>query len=69
MSEPDPLKVCQERVAELESENEALRRSADAFGQLAERLNAQLQEERRHGERRRQLRTPPDRRKLDFPET
>ena len=49
----DPLKQCHEVVEqlleekkELAEENEQLRESADAFGELAERLNTALAEER-----------------------
>jgi hypothetical protein len=49
----DPLEDCMETVHRLEEENEALRESAGAFGQLAERLNRTLQEERRTGAERR----------------
>jgi hypothetical protein len=41
------LALCRERLAQLESENAHLRESAAAFGQLAERLNHELQIERR----------------------
>jgi hypothetical protein len=37
------LALCRERVAQLESENAHLRASAVSFGQLAERLNQELQ--------------------------
>lgn len=43
----DPLQACMETVQRLEEENEHLRTAAGAFGQLAERLNQSLQEERR----------------------
>jgi hypothetical protein len=59
----DPLEVCMETVRRLEEENEQLRQSAGAFGQLAERLNRTLHEDRRTGaERRVILRPAPDRR-------
>lgn len=51
---PDPLEHCLETVHRLEEENHDLRESAGAFGQLAERLNYTLQEERRKGAERRQ---------------
>ena len=54
---------CLERLAQLEEENEQLRRSAVKFGQLAERLNTELREERRAGtDRRRGTRPGTDRR-------
>jgi hypothetical protein len=60
---PNPLQVCMETVHRLQEENEQLRRSAGAFGQLAERLSRKLQEERRAGaERRVTTRPASDRR-------
>ena len=56
------------RIAELESENAHLRESANAFGELAERLNYELREERRrNAERRTMYRGSPDRRVVPFP--
>jgi hypothetical protein len=49
----DPLTACMETVQRLEEENDHLRKAAGAFGQLAERLNHTLQEERRNGADRR----------------
>ena len=43
----DQLKQCLSTIKRLEEENLQLRRSAAAFGQLAERLNAELLRERR----------------------
>lgn len=43
----DECPRCREELARLNEENAALRRAAIAFGSLAERLNATLQEERR----------------------
>ena len=43
----DECSHCREELARLNEENAALRRAAIAFGSLAERLNATLQEERR----------------------
>jgi predicted RNase H-like nuclease (RuvC/YqgF family) len=48
------LQECEEKVKQLEDENEHLRESSHAFGQLAERLNKTLQQERRAGIERRQ---------------
>lgn len=48
------LQECEEKVKELEEENDHLRESSHAFGQLAERLNNTLQQERRAGVERRQ---------------
>lgn len=56
------------RISELEAENEELRRSAQDFGELAERLNMELRNERRRGqERRARSRPASDRRILHFP--
>jgi hypothetical protein len=49
----DPLAECIETVHRLEEENDQLRKAAGAFGQLAERLNQTLQQERRTGTDRR----------------
>ncbi len=59
-----PLEDCLETVQRLEEENQYLRRSAGEFGQLAERLNVMLREERRVAadDRRRQPRIRADRR-------
>lgn len=43
---------CREELARLAEENASLRRAAIAFGSLAERLNASLQEERRARQQR-----------------
>ena len=57
------LQDCEEKVKELEEENQHLRDSSHAFGQLAERLNQTLQQERRLGNERRQApRATSDRR-------
>lgn len=57
------LKNCLENVQRLEEENSELRRSAGEFGQLAERLNVALREERRAAaDRRQQVRLRADRR-------
>jgi predicted RNase H-like nuclease (RuvC/YqgF family) len=52
------LQDCEEKVKELEEENQHLRDSSHAFGQLAERLNKTLQQERRTGTERRQSQRP-----------
>jgi hypothetical protein len=55
---------CKDELARLKEENLLLRRAADTFGQLAERLDIALKEERRSGLSRRRLARPdPDRRK------
>ena len=48
----DECSHCREELARLHEENAALRRAAIAFGSLAERLNATLQEERRARQQR-----------------
>jgi hypothetical protein len=53
------LKDCLTTVHNLEEENRQLRRAAASFGQLAERLNEQLSQERRIAERDRR-RDPRD---------
>ena len=59
----EKCQCCREELARLREENSLLRRAADTFGQLAERLDAALREERRSGRsRRRQARPDPDRR-------
>ena len=55
----DECSHCREELARLTEENAALRRSALAFGGLAERLSVALQEERRAG-RRHGTETPTD---------
>jgi predicted RNase H-like nuclease (RuvC/YqgF family) len=58
------LKDCLTTVQHLKEENRQLRDAADSFGQLAERLNEALGQERRAAgsERRLQSREGPDRR-------
>jgi len=59
------LQECEDKIKHLEEENEHLRESSHAFGQLAERLNRTLLQERRMGLERRQTARPnPDRRSL-----
>lgn len=62
---PKTLQECEEKIKELEEENQHLRDASDAFGQLAERLNQTLQEERRiaGSDRRQQPRPYGDRRR------
>jgi hypothetical protein len=60
----DELLDCKRRVAELEIENDELRAASESFGDLAERLNEELEHERRSGfERRVALRPTADRRR------
>ena len=62
-ADDDVLRRYQDEIRTLREENELLRRSAAAFGALAERLHVTLQEERRRGaDRRAQARLTPDRR-------
>ena len=44
---PKTLQECEEKIKELEEENQHLRQASHAFGQLAERLNQTLRDERR----------------------
>jgi hypothetical protein len=50
---PTTVDECHAMIRRLLDENAALRRSGASFGSLAERLNTQLQEERRRGHERR----------------
>lgn len=60
------LRECQERLETLEEENGHLRRSAEDFGRLAERLNRKLRDNRRQGgDRRHEPRDSPERRSND----
>ncbi len=61
---PKALQECEDKVKELEEENQHLREASCAFGQLAERLNVTLKEERRTAgtDRRQQARQHGDRR-------
>jgi hypothetical protein len=60
----DDERLCRERLEELTEENAQLRRSAETFGRLAERLSKALHEERRKlGDRRGVPRPDPDRRR------
>jgi len=54
------LQQCEAKIARLEEENRQLRRSAAAFGQLAERLNEELMRERRlrESQQRQPVETP-----------
>ncbi|MEO8522542.1 MAG: hypothetical protein ABI603_14330 [Acidobacteriota bacterium] len=63
----DPLEACRETVHRLEEENDQLRQSAGAFGQLAERLNQTLREKRRLGSERRQAPRPSTERRKAAP--
>jgi hypothetical protein len=68
-TEKDVLKRCQDEIRTLKEENEILRRSARAFGALAERLHVSLLEERRRGQDRRgEPRSTTDRRQSKQPE-
>lgn len=59
---------CLKKLAELEEENQHLRRAAEDFGKLAERLSDRLTEERRRGgDRRQEPRQTGDRRKPSVP--
>jgi len=60
----EELARCKEEVRELQEENQHLRKAADTFGALADRLNSSLREERRtrESDRRSAVRSQPDRR-------
>ena len=62
---PKTLQECEEKLKHLEEENQHLREASHAFGQLAERLNLSLQEERRiaGSDRRQRPRANAERRK------
>lgn len=54
----DRCHCCKDELARLREENLLLRRAADTFGQLAERLDIALREERRTGRTRRRQPRP-----------
>jgi len=56
---PKTLQECEEKLKQLEEENQHLREASRAFGQLAERLNNTLQDERRIAESDRRQRPRP----------
>jgi hypothetical protein len=63
MELPKTVEECHELIHRLLEENAALRQSGASFGHLAERLNSELQDERRMGRERRLVhRTGDDRR-------
>ena len=62
MELPETLEKCHEVIEQLLDENAALRQSGVSFGRLAERLNSELQEERRKGRERRTMPRGEDRR-------
>ena len=60
---PEDDESIRERIAHLQEENSQLREAARTFGDLAERLNAELREERRrNADRRSRPRETRDRR-------
>jgi hypothetical protein len=61
-SDGENLAACEEALKEVKAENAQLRKSAEAFGQLAERLSLQLEERRAGTDRRADRRFTPDRR-------
>lgn len=66
--EQDELARCEDELKAVKEENRLLREAATSFGDLAERLNFQLDRERRHiVDRRRAVRPGPDRRKESGP--
>jgi hypothetical protein len=63
MELPKTVDECHEMIQHLLDENAELRDSGASFGKLAERLNTELQEERRRGRERRAVpRSSEDRR-------
>jgi hypothetical protein len=54
----DELRGCHEEIQRLTAENQELREAAKCFGDLAERLNRQLQVERRLRQREPSLHNP-----------
>ena len=62
MELPKTVDECHDMIQQLLDENAALRQSGASFGRLAERLNSELQEERRQGRERRLARRGDDRR-------
>ena len=65
MELPKTVEECHEMIQRLLDENDALRHSGASFGRLAERLNSELQEERRKGRERRTVRRPGDDRRSE----
>jgi hypothetical protein len=66
-NQDDSERSCEEQLAASQQENQRLleenrqlQRASHAFGQLAERLNLELQEERRTGEADRRRAARPD---------
>jgi hypothetical protein len=62
MELPNTVEACHAMIQDLLDENASLRQSGASFGRLAERLNSELQEERRKGRERRLVRRDEDRR-------
>jgi hypothetical protein len=62
MELPKTVEECHEVIQQLRDENAALRQSGASFGRLAERLNSELQEERRKARDRRAVRRGEERR-------
>jgi hypothetical protein len=62
MELPKTVEMCHQVIQQLLDENAALRQSGASFGRLAERLNSELQDERRKGRERRTSRRGEDRR-------
>jgi hypothetical protein len=65
MDLPKTIEECHEMIHHLLEENAALRQSGASFGHLAERLNAELQDERRKGRERRLTHRPGDDRRAE----
>ena len=69
MKLPKTVEECHEMIHHLLEENAALRQSGASFGRLAERLNVQLEEERRQARERPVNRRQNDDRRLETPDT
>jgi hypothetical protein len=65
MELPKTVEECHELIHRLLEENAALRQSGASFGHLAERLNSELQDERRMGRERRLVHRAGDDRRAE----
>ena len=65
MELPTTIEECHEIIHQLLEENAALRQSGASFGRLAERLNSELQHQRRLGRERRAPRPAGDGREAE----
>lgn len=65
MELPTTIEECHNIIHKLLQENAALRQSGASFGRLAERLNSELQQQRRLGRERRSPRPAGDGRQTE----